>query len=193
MINNERSIINKLEGLLDEARFKHSLRVQELAVDLSKHHKVDPNKASLAGILHDCARYLPPKALLIKAEEVGLHIEPIMRFEPKLLHAPLSGYFARTDYNIDDTEIINAIERHTIGSAEMTPLDKVIYIADHVEPEREYPGVAKARGLMKKNIDAAICAIASSMIKYLLDIEKPVHPQTLETRNSHLRKANKLW
>ncbi|MFC1560141.1 bis(5'-nucleosyl)-tetraphosphatase (symmetrical) YqeK [Candidatus Margulisiibacteriota bacterium] len=193
MHSKDRSITEKLKGMLDAPRFEHSLRVQQLSITLAKHYKADQEKASIAGLLHDCARYLSPNEFIIKAEELGLHIEPIMRFEPKLLHAPLSGCFAKTDFGIDDADVIAAIEKHTIGSPEMTVLEKIIYIADHVEPERNYPGVDKARDLMNENIDETVSIIASCMIKYLLEKEKPVHPLALETRNYHLRKAKKLW
>jgi len=193
MHKTEQSYVDKLEGTLDDARFSHSIRVQQLAIELSVHHNVDREKASIAGLLHDCSRYLSSRQLLSKAEEVGLHVEPIMRFEPKLLHAPLSGYFAKMEYGIDDPEIITAIERHTIGSPVMTALDKIIYIADHAEPERDFNGIEEIRRIMKKDLNGSISLIASCMIRYLIEKEMPIHPLTLETRNYHLRKAKRLW
>ena len=193
MFKSEQSLIEKLKQLLNTERFEHSLRVQELSVDLAKHHKVNPKKASIAGLLHDCSRYLSPEETLKQAESAGLHIEPVMRYEPKLLHASLSGYFARRDFGIDDNEIISAIERHTLGSPRMSNLDKILYIADHVEPDRTYIGVKNVRESMMKNLDDAVFAIASCMIRYLIESEQPIHPLTLETRNFHLRRAKKLW
>jgi predicted HD superfamily hydrolase involved in NAD metabolism len=193
MNKSEQSIVKRLKDLLNAKRFEHSIRVRELSIELAEHHKVNKSKAGIAGLLHDCSRYLSPEETLKRSEEAGLHIEPIMRFEPKLLHAPLSGYLAKMDFGIDDPEIITAIERHTLGSPKMGVLDKIIYIADHVEPDRSYPGVEVARSEMTKNLDKAVSIIASCMIKYMIDSELPIHPLTLETRNYHLKKAKELW
>lgn len=181
----------RLSELLPKERYEHSLSVEKVALDLARHYGISPEKASIAGLLHDSARGLGSPGLIKKAEEIGLHIDPIQRFEPKLLHAPLSAYIAKTEFGITDPEILLAIERHTVGAEDMSPLEKVIYLADHIEPGRDYEDVEKIRSLAYKNMDKAIAQCASSMIKALIRKGLPVYPLTVTTRNYYILKSLK--
>jgi len=184
----EKKIIQKLRKLLGPSRFKHSLRVKEKALHLSRFHKVDQKKAGIAGLLHDVSRYMDRTRLLKLAEKIKMKIDPIARFEPKLLHAPLSAYIARTKFGIKDRQILKAVSSHTLGRKNMTMLEKIVYVADHVEEGRSHSGAAHARRLAQMDINQAVVAISSSMIKYLLDNDLPVHPMTVEVRNYYLIK-----
>jgi len=184
----EKNIIKKLKSLLGPSRFKHSLRVREKVLHLSKFHKINLKKASIAGLLHDVSRFMDRKGLLILAKKIKLPIDPISRIEPKLLHAPLSAYIAREKFGIKDRQILKAISSHTLGRKNMTMLEKIVYVADHVEEGRSHAGAANARRLAEFDIDQAIVAISSSMIKYLSGNKLPVHPMTLEVRNYYLLK-----
>jgi predicted HD superfamily hydrolase involved in NAD metabolism len=184
----EKIIVKKLKSLLGPSRFKHSLRVREKVLHLSKFHRVNLKKASIAGLLHDVSRYMDRRGLLQLAEKIQMKIDPISRFEPKLLHAPLSAHIARHKFEVRDTQILKAISSHTLGRKNMTMLEKIVYVADHVEEGRSHAGVANARKLAESDIDQAIVAISSSMIKYLLGNDLPVHPTTLEVRNYYLLK-----
>jgi len=175
---------------LKPERFKHSLRVQQMVLQLSKSHKVDLRKASIAGLLHDVSRYMNSNGLLKFAEKLKIRIDPISRLEPKLLHAPLSAYIARKKFGINNRQILSAISHHTLGSPNMTTLEKIVYIADHIEEGRTHAGAARARKLAKRNMDQAIVAISSSMIRYLLDNDLPVHPGTYKVRNHYLIKEH---
>jgi predicted HD superfamily hydrolase involved in NAD metabolism len=184
----EKNIILRLKSLLDPYRFKHSLRVREKVLHLSKFHRVNLKNAGLAGLLHDVSRFMDRKGLLKFATKIRMKIDPISRMEPKLLHAPLSAYIARTKFKIKDRQILKAISSHTLGRKNMTMLEKIIYVADHVEEGRSHAGVKRARQLAERDIDQAIVAISSSMIKYLLSNDLPVHPVTFEVRNYYLIK-----
>ena len=184
----EKNIIKKLKSLLGPSRFKHSLRVREKVLHLSKFHRIDLKKASIAGLLHDVSRYMDRKGLLRFAEKIKLPIDPISRIEPKLLHAPLSAYIARKIFGIKDRQILKAISSHTLGHKNMSMLEKIIYVSDHIEEGRSHAGVVDARQLAESDIDQAIVAISSSMIKYLLGNKLPVHPTTFEVRNYYLLK-----
>jgi predicted HD superfamily hydrolase involved in NAD metabolism len=184
----EKKIIQKLSSLLGPSRFKHSIRVREKAIRLSQFHGVDQKKAGIAGLLHDVSRYLDRDGLLEFAEKIKMKIDPIARIEPKLLHAPLSAYVARKDFGIKDRQILKAISSHTLGRKNMTMLEKIVYVADHVEEGRSHAGVAHARRLAETDIDQAVVAISSSMIKYLVGNDLPVHPMTVEVRNYYLIK-----
>jgi predicted HD superfamily hydrolase involved in NAD metabolism len=182
----EKNIAEKLRKLLGPSRFKHSLRVREKVLHLSKFHRIDLKKAAIAGLLHDAARFLDRKGLLKFAEKIKLKIDPISRIEPKLLHAPISARIARKKFGIRDKQILRAIATHTLGRKRMTMLEKIVYVADHTEEGRSHAGVRKARKLAKSDLDKAIVAISSSMIKYLLNNDLPVHPATFEVRNFYL-------
>jgi len=184
----EKKIIQKLRNLLGPSRFRHSLRVREKVLHLSQFHNVDRKKAGIAGLLHDVSRSMDRKGLLKLAEKIKMKIDPIARIEPKLLHAPLSAYIARKEFGIRDRQILKAISSHTLGRKNMTMLEKIVYVSDHVEEGRSHAGVAYARRLAEIDIDQAVVAISSSMIKYLLGNDLPVHPMTVEVRNYYLIK-----
>ncbi len=187
----EAKIIKKLRGILDPSRFRHSLRVRDTVIRLSRFHKVNLKKASVAGLLHDVSRYMDRPALLKAAQRLKMKIDPVSRLEPKLLHAQLSARIARERFGIKDPLILRAIRLHTLGSTDMHILDKIVYVADHIEEGRAHRGVKKARKLAASNIDLAIAEIATSTIKYLLGKGVPVHPRTYEVRNHYLLKHGK--
>ena len=185
----ENNIIKKLKGLLGPSRFKHSLRVREKVLHLSKFHRVDHYKASTASLLHDVSRYMDRKGLLKFAEKINLPIDPISRKEPKLLHAPIAAYIAGKEFGVKDPQILMAIKSHTLGRKNMSLLEKMVYIADHVEEGRSHADAAKARKLAEADLDQAIVSISDSMIKYLRGRCLPVHPKALEVRDYYLKKA----
>jgi len=185
----EKNIIKRLKSLLGPDRFKHSMRVREKVLHLSKFHKINLKKARIAGLLHDVSRYMDRKGLLKFAEKIHLPIDPISRNEPKLLHAPISAHIARTEFGIKDRQILKAISSHTLGRKNMTMLEKIIYVADHVEEGRSHADAMRARKLAESDIDQAIVAISNSMIKYLQGRNLPVHPKALEVRDYYLKKT----
>lgn len=182
-------IINKLRKALARDRFEHSLRVEKTAVALAKQHKVSVNKASLAALLHDYARKFSRSGMLKEARRQKIEIDPISRFEPKLLHAELSAYLAKKDFRVRSKEILNAIRKHTVGAPGMSKLEKIIYLADHIEEGRNFLGVSKTRRLAFKDLDRAIVETSSQMLSYLLKKGLPIHPGTVETRNYYLLKT----
>lgn len=140
--NQKKKILKKLKAELKplEGKFEHSLRVGETAKKLAQQYGVDPEKAALAGLLHDCAKAMPQEKLLSYVDEnknIGRwHIEQFEIDNPQSLHCPVSALLAETNYNINDEEVLDAIRYHSIGRVEMTPLDKVVMLADKIEPEK---------------------------------------------------------
>jgi predicted HD superfamily hydrolase involved in NAD metabolism len=182
-------ILKKLKEALDPERFKHSLRVEKTALTLARKYRVSAGKASLAALLHDYARKYPRKELLKQARRFKLRLDPVSIFEPKLVHAELSALLAKRDFGVTSREVLNAISKHTIGAPGMTRLEKIIYLADHIEEGRIFSGVNKVRRLALKNLDEAIVESASSMLRYLVERRLPVHPGTVNTRNHYLLKS----
>jgi len=172
--------------MLDKIRLKHSLDVAKKAVELAQIYKADTHKAYIAGLLHDCAKCIDGKILLKIAKKHNIKMDPIFAVQPKLLHSHVSAIHARTIFGIKDNDILNAIASHTIGHTQMTLLEKIIYVADHIEPGRRHEHVKLSRKLAKKSLDKAIANISSEMIKYLLEHKLPVYELTLSTRNFYL-------
>lgn len=181
-----KDIIKRLERSLDRERFKHSLRVENVALVLARKHGVSVKKASIAALLHDYARKYSRAGLLRAARRLRLKIDPVSRFEPKLLHAELSARLARKDFKITSPEILNAIRKHTVGAPGMNKLEKIIYLADHIEEGRNFSGVKRTRRRAFKDLNRAIVESSSNMLRFLLQKGLPVHPGTVRTRNYYL-------
>lgn len=119
-------------------RYAHSVRVARCADVLAQRHGADAKKARLAGLLHDLARLYTPEMLLAESEARGLPISAAERAHPMLLHAKLGAAIARERFGVDDPQVLSAIEKHTTGAGEMSPLDCIVYLADSLEPGRTF-------------------------------------------------------
>lgn len=183
-----KDIIKKLETSLDRKRFEHSLRVEKVAVRLAKRHRVSANKASLAALLHDCARRYPRRRLPGVAKKFRIKVDDVSRFEPKLLHAELGAILAKKEFGVRSKDVLEAIRKHTVGAPNMTRLEKIIYLADHIEEGRDFSGVSRVRKLAARDLDKAVIESASNMLRFLLQKGLPVHPGTVRTRNHYLLK-----
>ena len=158
----------KLSGYLDEERLIHTQGVMYTAAALAMAHGCDLSKARAAGLLHDCAKCIPNKKKLKLCKE---HHVPITDFEkehPFLIHAKLGAYIASKKYNIEDPEILSAITFHTTGKPAMSLLEKIIYIADYIEPNRDKaPNLPEARALAFEDLDECMYVILRDILAYL--------------------------
>lgn len=180
------AIVKKVKSELTDKRFRHSMGVCETAVKLALQYGGNIEKIKLAAILHDCAKEIPRNNLLSTAQSFGIVLNDIECREPILAHAKLGAKVAQLHYGIEDPEIIRAIELHTTGAADMSLLDKMIYLADAIEPGRDYNGVEELRSLAAENLDEAILATYDHVIRYLLNERGLLHPATIEGRNALL-------
>lgn len=171
---------------LRPARFRHSRDVSRTAVRLAERWGADIEQARLAGILHDCARSLRGEAVVAETVAAGMEPTEIERIQPALLHARLGELWAKTRFGVTDLAILQAIRRHTTGAANMSLLDKIIYIADFIEPGRSFSGVEKLRALAAKNLDDTLLAAYNHTIAYVLAGDGLLHPDTVAGRNSLL-------
>ena len=175
----------ELQRRLNKNRFAHSIGVANTAVKLAKKFGVDENKAYIAGLLHDCAREFENEDLPAQAIKRGIHIGEVENSAPLLLHAYIGAQMVTEIYGVDDKEIIQAIYRHTVGARNMSALDKIIYFADMIEPNRNYPGVDNLRELAEKsnNLDEIILTALSESIIFVVQKNALVHPATIDARN----------
>ena len=185
-------IYAKLEKSLSAKRLKHSVGVSETAVALAEHYGADIEKARLAGLLHDCAREMTSNILLKIAEVSGIVLNNIEKCQIALLHAPVGAIVASRDYGIDDEEICQAISRHTVGGPELELLDKIIFLADFIEPGRDFPGVDKMRVLAWTYLSDAVLAAYDNTILYLISNHGLIHPAAVNGRNALLMQKNTL-
>ena len=175
---------HELQRRLKRGRFAHSIGVANTAVKLAKRFGVDETKAYVAGLLHDCAREFENDELPAQATARGIPIGEVERAMPILLHAYISAKMITEIYGVDDAQIAQAIYRHTVGARDMTPLDKIIYFADMIEPNRDYPGVEKLRTLAETApLDEILLTAFSETIAFVLQKQSLIHPDTVAARN----------
>ncbi|MCR5292135.1 MAG: bis(5'-nucleosyl)-tetraphosphatase (symmetrical) YqeK [Eubacterium sp.] len=161
-------MIRRLKSKLNEKRFIHSIGVEYTAANLAFRYGVDVKRARIAGLLHDCAKCIPTDEKLKKAVKLGLPINSSEKANPDLLHGKLGAYYAREKYGIKDEEILSAITYHTTGKPDMTMLEKIIFVADYIEPNRkvifELPVIRKEA---YQDIDKAVIHILKNTLDFL--------------------------
>jgi predicted HD superfamily hydrolase involved in NAD metabolism len=173
----------KLKAVMSHERFMHSLRVAECSVILANRFGADILKAEIAGILHDCTRDLDLQQALIVANKFGIILDNVTKNSPGIIHAVTGEAVARYEYDITDREILDAIRYHTTGRAGMSLLEKIVFIADYIEPCRDFPGAAETRTILEKSLDGAVLYAMESTIAYLLGKRMLIHPDTIDARN----------
>lgn len=174
----------KLRHHLDKERYEHTLGVMYTAAALAMAYHIDIEKALLAGLLHDCAKCISADKKITLCKKHGLSINDAEKRNPGLLHAKLGAYIASAKYKIEDQEVLDAICYHTTGRPNMTLLDKIIYIADYIEPNRcEAPNLEDARRLAFVDIDACLYMILKDSLEYLKTKSEVVDPMTEQTYN----------
>ncbi|MBP2662781.1 MAG: putative superfamily hydrolase [Firmicutes bacterium] len=183
-------VLDKLSQVLPAKRFQHSLGVSQSAAELATQFGENVEKAKLTGLLHDCARGLSSNTLLQMAETFAIVVNDVERCQPVLLHAPLGALLARTEYGIDDSQICKAIALHTTGGRDMSLLEKIIYLADCIEPSRNFSGLDKLRSLAFTDLDAAMLVAFDQSLHYVIELGLLIHPATIEGRNYLLQKQS---
>ncbi len=180
----------KLKEKLPTKRFEHSIGVEYTAGTMAFMYGVDYEKALIAGLLHDCAKYVPNDKKIQKCKKRGISVSECEYHNPELLHAKLSAIYAKEKYGVTDEEILSAIECHTTGKPEMSALDKIIYIADYIEPNRNIlPDMDIIRKEAYSDLDRCLLHILKNCILYLQkkgSIVDPITQATYEYYNKEL-------
>jgi predicted HD superfamily hydrolase involved in NAD metabolism len=166
---------------LSDSRYEHTLRVANTAEGLAQSHDLDADRARLAALVHDSAREIGPDEFLELAETWHLQVGDPERQSPKLLHGPVAAELARRELGIEDGEVLEAVRAHTTGKPGMGPLALVLYIADKIEPARDYPSVGRLRTLARENLQGAALESLRRAIAYNEGRGKKVHPTSRET------------
>lgn len=177
-----KKIKKELKKELDKNRYQHTLGVMYTASCLAMRHGGDMQEAMYAGLLHDCAKCIPIDKQIHLCEKNHIPIRDVERKNPHLLHAKLGVFLAKSEYGIKDKTILHAIEVHTTGEPQMNTLDKIIYIADYIEPNRENaPNLSEIRKLAFEDLDRAMLQILSDTLAYLRAKGGELDPLTVQT------------
>ena len=180
MERNETQLIQFLKKHIDDARIQHSLNTAREAVTLAKRYGADEHKAYIAGMTHDVAKGKCRYGLKNLAEEYGISIDAVEASNPELTHGKLGAEMVSRELGINDEEILNAIRWHTTGRAKMSLLEKIIFIADIIEPRRDFEGVEDIKRLADSDIDAAVILALEYVMKFVHRKGFALHPKSIE-------------
>ena len=179
------SIKRILKEELKASRYEHTIGVAKTAFDLALAHGCDPQRAYLAGLLHDCGKAVRYSDQIATAEELGVELTDVEKAKPgALAHAKIGAKLAHTRFGVSDEEIRSAIEFHTTGKPDMTLLEKIIFVADYIEPGREIPSdppLSVIRLTALTDLDRAVYLELSNMIRYLKNIGDTIDQMTIRT------------
>ncbi len=183
-------IQKRLYNVLNEKRYNHSIGVMREAVRMAEMFGEDRDKACVAGLLHDCAKYLSTDEAIAIAKKYNVKLDEDTLNCPSVIHAPIGAIIARYEYGISDEEILKAIENHTVAGRGMTNLCKIIYVADMTESGREFPGVEDLRKKSCISLDDAYKTALKLSLEHNLNKNGYIHPMTIYAWNE-LNKGGK--
>lgn len=159
---------NELRGKLSPQRYEHTISVSFICTALAMRYGSDLYHAELAGLLHDCAKHLGDGEIIKKCQKQGIQLTDDERKAPAVLHAKYGAWLAQYKYGIEEEEVINAIRWHTTGRPEMSILEKIVFVADYIEPRRDKAaGLSVVRSIAFKDLDECIYLILKNTLDYL--------------------------
>ena len=171
----------RLQNRLSPMRYEHSLSVSFTCMSLAMRYGYDMNKAELAGLMHDCGKRYSDEVILKKCLKHGIPVSESENKALAVLHAKYGAWLAENKYQIRDEEILSAIACHTTGKPDMTVLDKILYIADYIEPRRyKAENLPQMRAMAYVDLDQTMFAILDSTLEYLTKKGGSIDPMTRE-------------
>jgi predicted HD superfamily hydrolase involved in NAD metabolism len=180
-MNREEALLIVKEHLT-EHRYIHTCGVMETAIHLAAKYGADVKKAEIAAIFHDYAKFRDKDEMkeIILSHHLG---DELLEYNAELWHAPVGAYLVEKEVGIDDEEVLEAIRNHTSGKRKMTVLDKVVYLADYIEPNRQFPGVEGIRQMAETSLDEALIASLRNTMTFLMKKNQAIHPDTFRFYN----------
>ena len=176
-----------MEKAQDSKRYEHTLGVAYTAAALAMHYDVDINNTLIAGYLHDCAKHLSDEKKIHFCEKHNIVMSEAEKNNPSLLHAKVGGFMAMDTYKVEDVDVINAILNHTTGRPEMSVLEKIIFIADYIEPGRKSaPNLDQIRKTAFVDLDQTMVMILMDTLEYLKGSESAIDEKTKRTYEYYL-------
>lgn len=175
-------IIAKEKANMDKKRFEHCIGVSKTARKLAKLNDYDEDKAALAGFIHDYAKRVSVEEYRKVIKEQGFDPD-LLNWNRAIWHGIVGTYFIKRDLKITDPEILQSVWRHTTADVEMTTLDKIVFVADFIEPGRDFPGVDEARKVAYNNLDDGVGYELAHTLEFLVKNRNKIYPRTLAAYN----------
>ncbi len=175
-----------MEERLGKKLYRHSLGVAGAASALAVRYGAERSRAYLAGLLHDYGKVYSKEELCLKAESLGLRLDRITLSERRLLHAPVGAALLQFELGLAEASIIRAVAYHTTGCGKMTLLEKVLYLADLIEPGRDFDGVGELRKIAFDSLEPALLTAVNQTIQSVIRRGMLLHPRSVQFRNSLL-------
>ena len=177
-----KSILDDLKQKQSRHRYHHTIGVMYTAAALCMRYDTDIKKGMLAGALHDCGKLADIKNYALECEKYGIPVSDEDLLAPQLIHGVLGAYFAQFQYGITDSDILHAVKVHTTGCPNMSLLDKIVFVADYIEPERDHaPNLKELRKLAFEDLDKCIVIILEQTLDYLKRKEYYIGKATIDT------------
>ncbi len=173
----------RLKKVLNEHRYNHSIGVMNEAVRMAETFGEDLNNARIAGLLHDCGKYLSVEEAVVLAGAYGVQLDKDTLNCPPVIHAPVGAIIANREYQVEDLDILEAIKKHTVAGIEMSNLSKIIYVSDMTEPSRDFPGVDEIREASERDLDLAYALAIKSSLMHNINKNGYIHPMTIYAWN----------
>jgi predicted HD superfamily hydrolase involved in NAD metabolism len=175
---NRGEMLEVVKKQITEHRYEHTLGVLETSLQLAEHYGADSKKAEIAAIFHDYAKFREPEEMAEIIKNVPDIADELLEYHSELWHAPVGAYLVQHEVGITDQEILDAIRYHTTGRVGMSVLEKVVCLADYIEPGRHFPGVDEVRQLAQKDLNKALAQSLLNTIKFLEKKGQKVYPLT---------------
>ncbi len=172
-----------LKQWLRSGTYIHSVNTMKTAVSLAEHYGENTEQAAVAGLLHDCAKDLQDNETLNYCRKYEISPDEVEERQVFLLHGKVGAIIAREIYQVEDMAVLKAIQNHTTGHTDMSMLDKIVFLADYIEPGRNHSMVAKVRKLAYDDIDKALVSSFDNTIEYVISQKGLLHPNTIIARN----------
>ena len=175
-------IVSKEKSNMTEDRFEHCIGVSKTAKKLAELNQYDEDKAALAGFIHDYAKQVSVEEYREVIKTKGFD-QDLLNWNRSIWHGIVGTYFIQRDLKITDSEILTAVRRHTTADVEMTTLDKIVFMADYIEPGRSFPGVEEARKITYANLDEGVGYQLAHTLEFLIEKRNKIYPRTLDAYN----------
>ncbi len=183
-------IARKLEKVQDDKRFFHTMGVAVTSANLAMRYGEDKDKAYLAGLLHDCAKHLSDEKLMELSLKYNINVSEVEKKSVFLLHGKVGALIANKKFDIDDEDILNAIRFHTTGRPGMSLLEKIVFVADYIEPTRyKQKNLTAIRSLAFENIDVCVTKILSDTLDHLKEKDYSIDETTQETYDYYVKES----
>ncbi len=180
-------LLEKVQSKMSQKRFEHVLGVEKVAVELAQRYNDSIEAASIAALTHDYAKERDPQEMHDLIISANLDLD-LLQYGSEIWHGPVGAILVKKELRIQDEEILNAIRHHTVGSSKMSMLEQIIYVADYIEPGRDFPGVDKARKLAISNLTLAVAFETEHILQHLISKKRKIYPKAIETYNAWVAK-----